>query len=291
MYYLFRFGTLVLPWMPRWLVLAVGRVIGLLAWLLANKARKQATRNMMHVLSAHVLETRARRRRLRHTVREMFQHNVRNYLEVCTLPSLDRETILQHMYMDGVEHVDAALVRGKGLVLFSAHLGPFDYMVQYAICKGYDVTIPVERLKDERMLNLMLRLRGSHGVQFLPLEGSSSMRKIVQRLRDNQIVLIAVDRVVQGQSVEVPFFDAPARLPIGPVLLAQRTGAALVGTFGWRVSNTRMYGECVPLSFELTEEQRANTDYVMRAMIKKMEYFIGTHPEQWMAFAPIWTDE
>src|SRR5437667_9331326 len=29
MYYLFRFATLVLPWMPRWLVLAVGRVIGL----------------------------------------------------------------------------------------------------------------------------------------------------------------------------------------------------------------------------------------------------------------------
>ena len=112
--------------------------------------------------------------------------------------------------------------------------------------KGYDVTIPLERLEDERMLNLMLNLRKSHGIHYLPLAGNASMRIILQKLRDNKIVLIAADRAIVGQSVEVDFFGAPARLPIGPIKLAQRTGASLlVGvncyrTPFWRTGNRRM---------------------------------------------------
>src|SRR5205085_3295817 len=61
--YLFRFATIVLPQIPRRLAYALGNVAGLIAWLFAGKARKQATRNMIHVLGAQVQETRAGRRK------------------------------------------------------------------------------------------------------------------------------------------------------------------------------------------------------------------------------------
>ena len=74
----------------------------------------------------------------------------------------------------------------------------------------------------------MLDLRRNHGIQYLPVVGSTPMRTIVQKLRDNKIVSIVADRAIAGISVEADFFGAPARLPIGPIRLAQRTGAALV---------------------------------------------------------------
>jgi len=291
MYYLFRFATFVLPWIPHRLAHALGSVVGLIAWLIAGKARKQATKNIIHVLGAQVQETRAGRRRLRRVVQGMFVNNARNYLELFSLRSLSAEKILRNVHVEGVEHLEAALAQGKGVILFSAHVGPFNYIIHYMSIKGYDVTIPVEHLKDERMLNLVLDLRRSHGTQFLPLGGSSPMRGIVQKLRDNKIVLITAERAIEGQSVVAPFFGAPARLPLGPVRLAQRTGAALVGAFCWRMPDGLAGGQWVPLSVDLTDEQRTSTDSMMQAIIEKMEQFLRQHPEQWVAFAPIWIDD
>ena len=291
MYYLFRFASRIMPWIPRRFTYALGDVLGLLAWLIARKARRQATKNMIHVLGVQVQETRAGRRRLRHTVKAMFVHNVRNYLELFTLQSLSAEKILHNIHMKGQEHFHAALAQGKGIIIFVPHKGPFDYAAQYMGIKGYDITIPVENLKDQRMLHLLLDLRRSHGVRYLPLVGSTPMRTIMQKLRDNKIVLLAIDRAIEGQSVEADFFGAPARLPIGPVRLAQHTGAALIGVNCHRTLQGLAISQWVPISSEMTDAQRTDTDSMMRAIIGKIEDIIRTHPEQWMAFSPIWLDD
>lgn len=290
MYNLFRLGSVIIPRLPRWLVLALSIVTGTVAWLVAGKARKQATINMVHVLGPDIRSTLAGRRKLRRTVRGMFQNSVRNYLEVFYLPHETPETILRRIpHIAGVKHLDEALERGKGVILFSAHFGPFDYLAQWFYAKGYQPTIPVERLKDERMLQLMVSLRSSKGVHFVPLGGSAPMRTIIQALRNNQIVLITGDRAVEGESVEKPFFGANARLPIGPVALSLRTGAPLVGAFGWHASPTRIEGEFVPLTLALSQEDQKKSDALMCGLIARMEKIIKAHPEQWVVFSPIWT--
>jgi KDO2-lipid IV(A) lauroyltransferase len=163
-------------------------------------------------------------------------------------------------------------------------------MTQWFSAKGYQVVIPVERLKDERMLRLIVRLRSSSGVTFVPLGGSSPMRVIIQALRKNQIVLITADRAVEGESVVRDFFGEPARLPIGPVNLSIRTGAPLVGALGWRVSRKQIRGEFSRLTLALSEEERQQADVVEAALIKQLERAISAHPEQWVVFAPVWTE-
>lgn len=289
MYNLFRLGTILIPRLPRPLILALSLMAGTVAWLVAAKARKQATLNMTHVLGPGILSTRAGRRKLRRTVRGMFQNSMRNYLEVFYLPYERPETILRRMPdIIGIEHLEQALALGKGIILFSAHFGPFDYLAQWFSARGYQLTIPVERLKDERMLKLMVSLRSSKGVNFVPLGGSAPMRTIIQALRNNQIVLITGDRAVQGESVERPFFGANARLPSGPVSLSLRTGAPLLGAFGWHASRSTIGGEFVPLTLQLPQEGRKNADVLMNGLIARMERIIKAHPEQWVVFSPIW---
>lgn len=292
MYHLFRFASRILPWIPRRLAYASGNVLGLVAWLIARKARRQATKNIIHVLGTQVQETRAGRKRLRRTVQGMFVTNIRNYLELLTLPSLSSEEILHNIDIKGWEHLNAALALGKGVIIFVAHQGPFDYTIQDMGIKGFDVTIPVERLEDQRMLNLMLDLRRSHGVHYVPLTGNTAMRTIIQKLRENKIVLIAADRAIEGQSVEADFFGAPARLPGGPIKLAQHTGATLlVGINCYRTPQGLATGEWAPLSLELLNEQRTDTEGMMQALIKTFEDSIRKHPEQWLAFSPLWLED
>jgi phosphatidylinositol dimannoside acyltransferase len=292
MYNLFRIVSILCQRLPRWAIEPIGILGGIAFWLFAKGARKQATENMIHVLGKEIVQTRQGRQRLRRTVRGMFQNSVRNYLQVFRLPTTPAKTIVESIQVEGEEHFKAALARGKGVILFSAHFGPFDLLSQWIAIKGYDLMIPVEHLKDQRMLDLMLTLRRSHGVDFLPLGGSAPLRAMVQALRNNKVILITADRAVQGERVAMPFFGNAAELPSGPASLAARTGAAVVGAFGWRTHNARgkppIEGIFTPLSLALPEEQRKDTNSIMRGIVDRMEQHIAAHPEQWVVFSPIW---
>ena len=290
MYYFFRWATWVVPRLPRWFVRLLPDVIGPLAWLVAVPARRQATRNMQHVLGPDIRATAAGRRKLRRVVRGLFRSGVSNYLDAFLLPALAQNDVMQYISIEHEEYLKEALALGKGAILCSAHFGPFEYMGQWFASNGYQVVIPVEKLKDERILRLTVELRNSSGITFVPLGGSAPMRTIIQTLRKNQIVLITADRAVEGESVVQDFFGAPARLPIGPVNLSLRTGAPLVGAFGWRSSRRGIRASFSHLTLGLPEEERKQPDKVEAALIKQMEQVISAHPEQWVVFAPVWVE-
>ncbi len=292
MYRLYRFASIVIPRLPHSFVSTLSLVIGFIAWLVARKARKQATINMLHVLGLQIQSTRAGRRKLRRIVRKMFRYSARNYLEALYLPYLKREELLSRLtYKGGLEHLDEALAQGKGVVLLSTHFGPFEYIVQWFAFQNYSLTIPVENLKDERMLELALKLRSRPGLQFVPLGGSAPLRSIMQALKKNQIVIIPVDRAIVGEKVEKPFFGAMAPFPFGPISLALRTGAALVSGFGWYDSHNHMGSHLVPISLALNEDERSDPDKLMEKIIKVTEENISARPEQWVMFSPLWTKE
>jgi len=290
MYFFFLWASRIVPLLPRCFLRLLPDILGPLAWLFAGRARRQATINARHVLGPEIQDTAAGRRRLRRVVRGMFRNSMSNYLEAFLTPALSCQEILHRVYAAHEEYLEEALALGKGVILFSAHFGPFEYMSQWLAAKGYQVIIPVESLKDERMLRLMLELRSSQGVRFVPLGGSGPMRTIMQTLRKNQIVLIAADRAVEGESVIKHFFGTPARLPIGPVNLSIRTGAPLVGALGWHSSRRRISGEYIRSSLALSEQERQQPDVVEGALIREFERIIRAHPEQWVVFSPIWEE-
>lgn len=290
MYTLFLLTTKIIPWLPDWFIESIARIAGLFAWFIATKAREQATQNMLHVLGPQMLDTPMGRRKLRAIVQAMFCNNVLNYLTTFSLSARKPARIMRELHIEGREHFDAAFTRGKGVIISSAHIGPFNYLFQWVSLSGYDLTIPVEQLKDPRMLDLITSLRSKHGTNILPLQGSAGMRTLFQKLRANKAILLTADRAIEGQSSEMSFFGATARLPVGVAQLAKRTGATVVGACGWRTPEGEIYGRFFPISLALSEEQAMNTDEIQQAIVILLEQNIAAHPDQWMAFAPIWTE-
>jgi lauroyl/myristoyl acyltransferase len=88
----------------------------------------------------------------------------------------------------------------------------------------------------------------------------------------------------------MPFFGATARLPVGVAHLAKKTGATVVGASGWCTPEGKMYGRFFPISLALSDEQAMNTDEIQRAIVTLLEQNITEHPDNWLAFAPIWTE-
>lgn len=290
-YYLFLWASRIVPRLPRWLLRLLPKILGPFAWLVAAAPRRRATINALHVLGSDVQRTTAGRRKLRRVVRGMFRSTASNYLDAFLMPTLSSQELLARLTVEHLDYVEEALALGKGVILCSAHFGPFEYMTRWFAAKGYEVVIPVENLADERLLKLMLKLRKSSGVNFVPLGGSAPMRTIIQSLRKNQLVLITTDRAVEGESVVRDFFGSPARLPIGPVNLSIRTGAPLVGAFGWRASKDLIDGTFVRLTLALDEEERNQPECVEGVVIRAMERMISAHPEQWVVLSRMWEDQ
>jgi lauroyl/myristoyl acyltransferase len=288
MYEIILQAAKIVPKLPHWLRQTIAIVTGSLAWALSRRQRSHVAANVVHVLGPANCQTVSGRMRVQRTARRIFCSCFQNYLELLALPALTRQEVVARLDVQGAEYLEQALSHGRGAVLFSAHLGPFEYLPSWFSSHGYEMVIPVENLTDGRMLQLMVELRRCNGVDFVPLDGVKAIRTMFEALRRNQIVLITADRAVQGESTMVDFFGTAARLPRGPVDLALRTGAPLVGAFGWRTSGGRMAAEFVPLTLALPDDQRDKPEALQSALTRQLEKVVHDHLDQWVVFEPIW---
>ena len=111
------------------------------------------------------------------------------------------------------------------------HQGNWDWAGAWACATGMPVLTVAERLRPERLYDEFVAFREGLGMRILPLTGGdATTAQLEQRLREGGFVCLLADRHLDRASVEVTLCGRPVRLPVGPALLAQRTGAALVPT-------------------------------------------------------------
>ena len=265
---------------------SVASAVGNVAWCCAGRARRAVTKNVEHVLGQSQSPSLAEMLAVQKATRHIFCSCVHNYVEL--FASLPPEEIADRLDLRNVEYLEEALALGRGVVLFSAHLGPFEVLSSWFSAHGYRLIIPVERMEDNQMLQLMIDFRRRNGVEFVPAGSLVSMRKIFKTLQDKQIVLITADRAIAGKSKATLFFGARTLLPTGPVNLSVRTGAPLVGAFGWRTKGKSLQGEFTRLSLALPDDQRRNEDALQDLVTQHLEKMIRSHIDQWVVFEPLW---
>ena len=278
-------------------------------WALAPGARRRAESALRHIPALAQDNARCAQ-----AVRGVFQHLALNYLDLFRVPSRPPAAIARDLRVEGHEALDAALARGRGVVLLAAHLGNFEEAAAYVGDLGTPVTLLVERLRPERLFALVRGLRSHHGVRAVPADSTETLRELFAALRRGERVLITGDRDVLGSGQETPLFGMPTRLPTGPALLAQRSGAALIGAFSWRETGGRSRGRFVPIDLEEAEpgamgpvsgaasaavggttavrvRHRTDVARLLVPVARTLEAQIAAHPEQWVAaLAPVWAE-
>ncbi|MFI5272586.1 MAG: lysophospholipid acyltransferase family protein, partial [Ktedonobacterales bacterium] len=174
----------------------------------------------------------------------------------------------------------------------------------------HQLIVPVERMRPEPLYRLFCRLREHHGLRVVPADSRESLRELLDALKRNEIVMFLADRYVDGGSVAVPFFGAPARLPTAPLALALRSGAPVVTAYSWRTGPGTQHGVFIPLDLSAalppTIAQAATTRAggapattrargsettarAIRVFLDDLERQIAAHPDQWVAaLSPVW---
>jgi KDO2-lipid IV(A) lauroyltransferase len=217
-----------------------------------------------------------------------FRNYGRYLVDMLRLSSAEIARVERQLTVRGVEHLDAALARGKGLIFVGGHLGNSDLAVAVLAGRGYPITIIAETLQPPRWNALVQRTRHAVGVQTIPPE--SGVRGLLDVLRRNEVLGILIDRPTHDETegVAVRFFDAWTRVPGGVATLALRTGACILPACMVRDGAGWVIHVQPPLLAERTARLQADVQRLTQQTMDAMEAFVRQYPDQWFMFRPMW---
>jgi len=222
--------------------------------------------------------------------RHVFRHVLRNYYDTFRLPAMSEAEIAGFVRLEGTEHVAAALARGRGAIVVTAHVSSLVVGAQALAQRFGGATVVVEPLDPPELLDLLVAVRGSHALRMVPI-GPSLAADLTAALRRSELVFLAVDRDLGAATLSVPFFGRPTPIPSGAAVLALRTGATVLSAFTARRRDGRLRGIVdPPINVTPTGVIRADMLALTSAMAARLEYHIGRYPEQWTVLQRIWPD-
>ncbi len=214
-------------------------------------------------------------------MRATYRATGRNVLDL--LRSFHREPadVLQNVEFEGIEHLEAARARGRGVVALSAHLGCWEIMGAALAARGYPVHVLVRRLFDSRSDALLNAWRGRCGLTLH--DGRGGVIPVIRALREGALLGALVDQDTRGPAVFAEFFGRPARTSSLPFLLARRTGAPMVPMW---IHRDARGGHRVRIRPELPPSTLSDPGAAIRADAaawnRLLEGVIRRHPEEWV---------
>jgi len=212
----------------------------------------------------------------------------KNCYDLFRVPTLSMAEIARLVKVEGWEHVERALSKGRGLIIVTAHFGNTDIVAQALVLREIPVVAPAEHLKPEVLFQYICSLRTSKGLRLIPVDGM--LLELFRALQRNEAVGLAADRDITESGIVVDFFGAPARLPDGSAQLSLRTGAPIIAGFSQRLlpDNTFVARFEPPLELKATGDRTRDVRAGVEKVVAIMERYIGEHPEQWVMSVPIW---
>ena len=281
----YQAGAALARALPEPLAALTGRTAGF--WLTLGMAgRRQA-------VERHLQRLHGRRMgplELRREVHRTFDSYARYWLESFRLTGMDPGDLDAGMAAEGMEHLDAALAEGNGVVMALPHLGGWDFGGAWLATQGYPITVVVEPLEPPELFEWFAEFRRRLGLTVVPL-GPDAGREVLRALRRNEVAGLLCDRDIDGTGVEVDFFGERTTLPGGPVTLALRTGAAVLPTAVYFDGDGHRGVINPPLRLERTGSLRDDVARGTQQLAHALEVMIAEAPEQWHVLQPNWPSD
>lgn len=263
--------------LPRPVALAVAAALAQLLHGATPRFRRIADRNLRMALP----ELSAAERRA--ITRGVYRSLGRLLAECARFPRLDSENIRKIVAYDGLEHYQAAVARGRGVLFLTAHLGPWELGAFAHALYGYPIHILYRPLDNARLNRLVNRYRTLSGNQLL--DKRDAARGLIAALSRNETVGILADQNTSlEEGVFVNFFGTPASTTAGIARVALHTGAAVVPAFCVWDAPTRRYRIQFdpPLAFTMSGDRERDVHAATQQMASIIEKYIRRYPDQWL---------
>ncbi|MEU2437762.1 phosphatidylinositol mannoside acyltransferase [Streptomyces rubradiris] len=281
---LYGLGWSTVKRLPEPVAVRLGRTIADTAWKRRGKGVRRLEANYARVVPGASPE------RLAELSRAGMRSYLRYWMESFRLPAWSAERVKAGFVPTDLHHLTDGLAAGRGVVLALPHLANWDLAGAWVTTKlRTPFTTVAERLKPESLYDRFVAYREGLGMEVLPHSGGAAFGTLARRLRDGGLVCLVADRDLSASGVEVDFFGERARMPAGPALLAQHTGALLLPVTLWYDDSPAMRGRVhPPIEVPGSGTRAEKTSVMTQALADAFAAGIAEHPEDWHMLQRLW---
>jgi len=260
-----------LEYAPRPAAEHLARTYARLLDLALPRLRRVALRNLAVALPEKSEAEHAR------IVTGVFHSIARLLLALARFPRIRHDNVSEWIRYEGLEHFEAGLARGRGVLFATAHLGNWELSAFAHALLTAPMHVVVRPLDNPAIDALVAHRRTLSGNRVI--QKKDFARSILKALARNEAVGILVDQNSNlDQGCFVDFFGIPACSGTGFAKIAARSGAAVIPGFAlWSQQEQRYVLRFYP-PVEITGAAEEDTARLQRFL----ESVIREHPDQWL---------
>lgn len=267
-----------MPWIPCRLLIRLTSFCAWVTYVVLWKYRVRMEQNLAQTKIGGDM-TRAARKGL--TWRAWF-NLARTVLDTGAMIHFSKEQTISVISLQGEEYLRRALVRGKGVIALSAHLGAFSLIGARLHAAGYPFSAVVKLPRHARFARLIQHYCTRLGVETISARPrAKAVRGMIKALRENRVVLVIADEF-KAKGVGVSFLGRPMAVPRGPASLALRTGAVTLPMFALRRPDGSI---CLSIEPEIppveAEDVSTRVAATTALFTRRLEEAIWSNPDQW----------
>jgi KDO2-lipid IV(A) lauroyltransferase len=210
-----------------------------------------------------------------------FRNHAKAYADLMMLPRTRVETMRPRLHVKGEQYLEEARALGKGVLVVSCHMGSYEVCAAIWSATLAPVSFFAEELEPRALFEWYRDTRARLGISVLTLD-FGGIRKVLQALQDQEMVITAIDRDIAGTGYLMPFFGKLTSIPLGPAAIALRLGTPLLPVCVYRLPDDSYMAEGAALVHAIpTGNPRADQVRATEELLRQIERFIQQHPEQW----------
>ena len=284
-YYIVKLVSNLICVAPRWLCNMIAGFLGGVAVVGVPKWRMQmAKANIMECLG--VDERRAE---------EIAEASVRRFgrmiVEVLRFPVLKPENINQLVKVDGLEHLEAAYLQNKGVIMATGHYGNWELLGATVALHGYPMLSIARKQNNGHMDKLINELRQQVGQKVAYNHGKAGLLAISRMLKAKNLLGILYDQETGDSRCHLQLFGKESGIPLGAASLSRMHGCPILPIF----LHNNEDGTCTakihpPLYAPKTEDKDQDLYDVTKQLATILEHEIISDPEMWFWVHDRWKD-
>lgn len=218
--------SLIIKVIPGSWLYGFAKVLAKIGYIVARKQRKIALESLKIAFGQDKTE-----QEIKKVAQDCFTFMAKSGVELVFL--MDRPQLLKRrVEIIGKDNLENALSKGNGVILVSAHFGNFPLMLARLILEGYQTSGIMRPMRDKRVEKIFQAKRNRLGIKTIYSHPRRAcIEDSLRTLRNNGVLFIPIDQNFGTGGVFVDFFGKKAATATGPIVLAQRTKAAVLPCF------------------------------------------------------------
>lgn len=265
--------------------MAAGKGLGLIWYYILPIRRKVARENIKLALGNELNKKEQKK-----VARDTFISLARVIMEEIRLPIWSGELSKNLVRRENFENMEAALAKGKGIILVGIHIGSFDLLGASIGATGLPIAGIFKDIKSGPTQSFVSEARKHAGIEIIPPRKSKD--QIIEYLSKGYIIGFAIDQHMHNyRGVVCEFFGYPASTMHAPARFALQTGAPIIPTLfirdkkpGYHIIRFEPEFMIETPSEDINENIRHNTERLNRVV----EGWIRQYPGQYLWLHKRW---